>query len=402
MDRILRTGFGTTTVHRRPQGARCSVLAVLLLMLALAAACEPLPATPTAPDGQLPETAAQETPPEDPPTSEPAPMADPIRLELNTYADAWVRFRNPRQDGRPRLAAEGHDEFPFRFAVHDAPVRGTDGPPPPAVPDTLGPDQPDGVCDAEALAGISTDLLCRPGTTAMPQGHVYLVLYHPDTGEALAVTTSIVNLKPPTPQPPPPDTQAPQAEAAHPPPTPATATGCGPFQPGEWVAPPQLQQAQQAGHTFHIVPPAQPGTRLHLPLPGRRRRHPPPPGPQPRPPAHPHPATTAATAPGRPTPRASGSPPTPPGRRTGTEKEPSDTTWTGPATATPNSPATATPNSPATATPNSPGDGYTKLPGDGYTKLPGDGYTKLPGDGDEPQDEPCNSPLGCDGGDGGE
>ena len=59
------------------------------------------------------------------------------------------------------------------------------------------------------------------------------------------------------------------------------------------------------------------------------------------------------------------------------------------------------------ADPAGPQDGYRKRtighdvdrPGDGDTKRPGDGDTKLPGDGDEPQDEPCNSPFGCDGDD---
>ena len=46
------------------------------------------------------------------------------------------------------------------------------------------------------------------------------------------------------------------------------------------------------------------------------------------------------------------------------------------------------------------GDGHTPLPGDGHTPLPGDGDTPRPGDGDEPKQKPCNSPLGCDGGDG--
>ena len=59
-------------------------------------------------------------------------------------------------------------------------------------------------------------------------------------------------------------------------------------------------------------------------------------------------------------------------------------------------------NLPGDGDTNLPGDGHTNRPGDGHTNLPGDGDTNRPGDGDTPRDKPCNSPLGCDGGDGGE
>lgn len=87
-----------------------------------------------------------------------------------------------------------------------------------------------GYCDTEELREISEDVFCIPGVHDMPQGFIFLALYHPETFEIVALTSYIYNRD-----------GAARAlvgsrqlafQAA---PGEMTAEGCGPYGAGQWI-----------------------------------------------------------------------------------------------------------------------------------------------------------------------
>ena len=162
-----------------------------------------------------------------------------VTLAFRTYDRGWVRYGNEDGEGGRLLEA---GEYAARALVSPAHV---------------GPEEAGGLlsayaldwdagdavgsCDTETLAGLSTDIYCRPGTDELPAGHVFLALYVRETGRLLAVTSTFYNGKlqgqvggtagareQPSPDP----------QAVSPAPSPAqtaVTNGCGPWNAGQWI-----------------------------------------------------------------------------------------------------------------------------------------------------------------------
>lgn len=150
------------------------------------------------------------------------PPDQPPLLEFHTYERGWTRYKNADDEGAPLLHFPDATKFPFAWLVSGAETETGD----PVYDEAA----LDGVCDAEKLKGKSSDVFCAPGTAGMPQGLVYLALWHPETHELVALTTVIDNraggaarLR-----------SQPQAPAQ-----PAAETAgegkCGPYNPGQWI-----------------------------------------------------------------------------------------------------------------------------------------------------------------------
>lgn len=121
-------------------------------------------------------------------------------LQLHTYADNWLRYGNIDENDAPKLAVEDRSQFPFRYALSVFPL-GLDEWEDPATTLRLfeqynleyNESPIDGYCYSEKLSSKSTDVICVPGPCDMPDGYVFLALYHPDNSALLALTTTIDN-----------------------------------------------------------------------------------------------------------------------------------------------------------------------------------------------------------------
>ena len=212
---------------------------ILLLLVAALAGGMSLSQEQDAEDAQNAEDAQDEE------------QAVPI-LEFRTYDCKWLRYKNYNPVGGRKLAIEGLSEFPYRYVISENRLALADL----EAADTLAEqlaqygvtdesaqaydeERLDGACDAERLGGNYPDVFCVPGTGVMPDGRVSLALYHPETFEIVALTTSIDNRgggatdagcwSPPTPEPAP---QPASTEQAPQDPSP----GCGPYAPGQWIS----------------------------------------------------------------------------------------------------------------------------------------------------------------------
>ena len=162
-----------------------------------------------------------------------------VTLAFRTYDRGWVRYGNEDGEGGRLLEA---GEYAARALVSPAHV---------------GPEEAGGLlsayaldwdagdavgsCDTETLAGLSTDIYCRPGTDELPGGHVFLALYVRETGRLLAVTSTFYNGKlkgqvggtaGAREQP----RSDPQAVSPAPSPAQTAVTnGCGPWNAGQWI-----------------------------------------------------------------------------------------------------------------------------------------------------------------------
>ena len=170
-------------------------------------------------------------------------------LEFRTYDSGWLRYRNSDEAGEPKLAIENVTEFPFRHVISETLLELDDLQNAETLAEQIeaigeiddgllvyDEEEVDGICDTEKLSG-STDTLCVPGTSAMPDGLVFLALFHPETFELIALTTSIDNRALGA-------TQADYSQATEQPTTQQPAdppvvenapTGCGPYQVGQWI-----------------------------------------------------------------------------------------------------------------------------------------------------------------------
>lgn len=123
-------------------------------------------------------------------------------LQLHTYANNWLRYGNPGKNGAPKLAVEDLSLFPFRYELSPLPLGLDEWQDAETINGlfdkynyNLEYDQTriDGYCDSAILSPISTEIMCVPGPCDMPDGYVYLALYHPDTAALVALTTTIFN-----------------------------------------------------------------------------------------------------------------------------------------------------------------------------------------------------------------
>ena len=171
-------------------------LALLTFVLALSLATSVLAEEDTA--TELPVDAAADTQPT------PACEMVPVWLQFNTYERSWIRYLNVDSLGEPLLlAVDDMTMYPFRrinngkTRVRITDLEDLDFVQSLATDHDLMYDESlvDGMCDVARLRGISTDLLCTPGTEGMENGHFFLVLYHPLTLKVAALTTSIDNTR---------------------------------------------------------------------------------------------------------------------------------------------------------------------------------------------------------------
>ena len=185
-----------------------------------------------------------------------------VMLEFNTYDTGWVRYRNYRGGLFPLLDVADIAQFPFITYGLDERVSLSDLGSSEFLTalfeaDGLAYDEEmtQGNCDTARLSEYG-DILCVPGTSAMPPGYVISAIYHPESHEILALTTSIDNI----------DSIAtradewrgaqpaqPAAAAAAPASAPAQSggdQGCGPWVPGQWIT---VAQYQASGLSLPIV-----------------------------------------------------------------------------------------------------------------------------------------------------
>ena len=174
-----------------------------------------------------------------------SPQQDPIDestllfLEFHTYDKKWTRYKNVDADGNPVLHVEGVTKFPFKRIVHNKRLKLADLRDEDTLAELLAAhdfrydeEAMDGVCDTARELPDSEDIFCVPGTAVMPPGQILYALYHPETGELLALTETIDNKNSvatnrdwratPTPEP----TEEPRERIAT----------CGPYEPGRWIS----------------------------------------------------------------------------------------------------------------------------------------------------------------------
>lgn len=173
-------------------------------------------------------------------TEQDAPAGEITALEFRSYELGWARYRNLDSAGEPKLAADPGATFPFiRVNNGHIRLRISDLQSPDAIAALIAKhniaydeDRIAGRCDPNKLAPHSSDIFCVPGTSGMEAGQIFLVLFDPETHEIAALTSTIDNkaggAQRPTPMPAPvatPEVQTPQARG----------DGCGPYAPGQWI-----------------------------------------------------------------------------------------------------------------------------------------------------------------------
>ncbi len=189
------------------------------------------------------------------------PIIDPesiVALEFNTYDTGWVRYRNYRDGAFPLLSDEDHAKFPFMFLAVDiahtlSNLRSSESLSQLFTENDMAyaDDAMHGECDTERLAEYG-DILCVPGSSGMPPGWVIAALYHPESLEVVALTTSVDNRDSIASradewrdaQPAAPVAQPAQQQAA------SDGDGCGPWTGGQWIT---VEQYQASGVTMPIV-----------------------------------------------------------------------------------------------------------------------------------------------------
>ncbi len=166
-----------------------------------------------------------------------------VPLEMRTYEAGWVRFVNLVEYGAPLLPDdEDLVAFPFRAVSLTRMLNAEDLTDLEILAEIV--DETDlaydetlvtGVCDTARMQRYNSgDILCVPGTGAMPAGFAMTILYHPMTFEVVALTTTIDNIGgvasraaavPAQAPAAPADTAAPAGDGA----------GCGPYASGQWI-----------------------------------------------------------------------------------------------------------------------------------------------------------------------
>lgn len=173
-------------------------------------------------------------------TEDDAAASEIAALQFRSYELGWARYRNVDAAGNPKLAADPGATFPFilvnnghiRLRMRD--LESAD-----AIAALIArheiaydEDRIAGHCDLNKLAPASSDIFCVPGTRGMEARQIFLVLFHPETHEIAALTTTIDykagGAQRPTPMPAPAATPEPEAPQS-------SSDGCGPYAPGQWI-----------------------------------------------------------------------------------------------------------------------------------------------------------------------
>lgn len=121
-------------------------------------------------------------------------------LQFRTYGDNWLRFYNAGENNALKLAVDGISQFRFRFVRSNFPLglAELEGAAIEGLSEKydLEYDETriDGYCGSTFLYPKSTDVLCVPGPCDMPEGYVFLVMYHPDNNAIVALTTIVNNI----------------------------------------------------------------------------------------------------------------------------------------------------------------------------------------------------------------
>ena len=178
---------------------------------------------------------------------DPVAGADVVGLELGTYHLDWIRFFNSDADGVLILQVEDVTRFPWMQVNNgDLAITAEDFAEPGFIAGLIesagivyDEELLAGECDAAILLGYrSTDLYCTPGTSVLERGNIYLALFHPETREPVALTTTIDNTlggaqvisQPPAP-------------SAAPTPVSERDRSCGPFAAGQWITAAEYENA---------------------------------------------------------------------------------------------------------------------------------------------------------------
>ena len=172
----------------------------------------------------------------------PAP-ALPV-LEFRSYDSGWLRYRNNAADGAAALALEDVTEFPFRHVIGATLLKLADLQDAESLAEQIAAagvmdesllqydeEDVDGSCNTAKLSP-SRDVLCVPGSSALPDGSILLVLFHPETMESVALTTSIDNNFNAAARA---DWGQAPADSAEPMMDDSAASGCGPYAVGQWI-----------------------------------------------------------------------------------------------------------------------------------------------------------------------
>ena len=124
-----------------------------------------------------------------------AQLPDVPILEFRTYHSDWLRYRNADDRGDPKLSIEGVSQFEYSHIVSTVRLRmdNFDYAAELTAEDLIY-DAANiiGLCDTNRLSN-SPDTLCTPGTSELPTGQVLLALFHHETRELVALTTTIDN-----------------------------------------------------------------------------------------------------------------------------------------------------------------------------------------------------------------
>ena len=186
--------------------------------------------------------------------------SDVVALEFRSYAASWTRYFNEDSEGELRLNIDGFTIFPSEFVSNgydriEMPDLETEGFIDELIEahDLVYDEQfITGSCDTIKLNAKSTDIFCVPGADDMPRGHIFLALYHPETFELVAVTSTIDNsiggatvlgrlaLEAESAQ-----TRLPADDDGS-----TGDGGCGPYGDGQWI---RLQDYQASGLNLSIV-----------------------------------------------------------------------------------------------------------------------------------------------------
>lgn len=174
-----------------------------------------------------------------------------VVLQLRSFDSGWLRYFNLDQNGERRLVNADGEMLPSRRVVSAIPLGRTELENPEIVARLIyehnlnyNIDRIDGSCDTEKLLEKDEDVICVPGSSVLPIGYIFLALYHPQTQQLVALTTTIDNstgrANPASAQ-----TQdvisAQDADSADAPELAARVAvetemdGCGPYQPGQWI-----------------------------------------------------------------------------------------------------------------------------------------------------------------------
>ena len=170
--------------------------------------------------------------------------AQPIAaLQFRSFDSGWLRYYNLDMDGDRKLVNDSGEMLSFRRVLSTIPLGITELEDANTIKRLIyqhallfDMERIDGHCDTEKLIHKNEDILCVPGSSALPIGYIFLVLYHPQTQQIDALTTTIDNstgrANPAAMR----DSAQAEEFAAESQPAMAASVGaCGSYVPGQWI-----------------------------------------------------------------------------------------------------------------------------------------------------------------------